>query len=298
MVTPDSDSDSQSPAKRVNLESSSGYLDPAANIEMEITTEKTSEVEDKTPEGENMEYEPTSVQKEVDELTAVQDTDHILNGVKETEYKSEEQDSEQTCQRVQNMKSVSDENECKEDNLIDSSKIEEQNLCENMDSEGLSNSFSDLTVWKIQSTSQKYLITQWNFDEINLPDFGKSFDTAETVKLMRPEKRLLPGNFDLVQDSYQFDRKAMLNKKSSKLYLNVEINMFDDSLEFSCPEIMTGYQNVKKSCRNWLEYKTHQWKASESWDRSRDLAHLYSDKMKPLVLPEDATSTSKYVKIN
>lgn len=155
-------------------------------------------------------------------------------------------------------------------------------------------SFSQEPVWKIQRpcASQKLNLSNWNFNEIVFPDFGTGVDGVDDVKLTRPQGRLLPGHFDLAKEQYHFNRKEMINKKTVK-YLSEEFSWNDESLEFSYPEIMTGHSDVKKSCKNWAEYKSCQNLYSKSWDRSQYLSHLYGDEVKPLVLPEDAASTSK-----
>ena len=177
---------------------------------------------------------------------------------------------------------------------IDHSDQSEQNNVRTF--QGLISEFTDLHVWNIHnvnaSQKQKYNIADWNFEEINFPDFGARVGD-KTVELQRPDGKLIPGHFDLAQENYQFDRKDMINKKAMK-NLPEDFDWSDEVLVFSYPEIMTDRVNVKKSCRNWTEYKNCQYQASASWDRSRDLPHLYGDKMRPVVLPEDAASTSEF----
>ena len=208
----------------------------------------------------------------------------------ETCAAGDEGESSVTACDVLNINEQEDE-EMKDSEVLNGS--EKQNPT-GLVSEGVMKSFSDLSVWTIRETSERLSVTKWNFDQLNLPNFGKGEDTDETVLLTRPQGRLMPGNLELAQECYQFDRKAMLNKKTTKQYRNDEVSLLDGSLEFSYPEIMRGQKKVKRSCRNWLEYKSQQWKASESWDRSHDLSHLYGDEIKPLVLPEDAVCTSKF----
>ena len=177
---------------------------------------------------------------------------------------------------------------------IDHSDQSEQNNVRTF--QGLISEFTELHVWNIHNVNasqiQKYNSANWNFEEINFPDFGASVGD-KTIELQRPDGKLIPGHFDLAQENYQFDRKEMINKKAIK-NLPEDFDWSDEVLEFSYPEIMTDRVNVKKSCRNWTEYKNCQYQASASWDRSRDLPHLYGSKVRPVVLPEDATSTSKF----
>ena len=179
-------------------------------------------------------------------------------------------------------------------NHRDQSEIEKVGIFQ-----GLVSDFSDLHVWKIDNASasrtHNYNVTNWNFDEINFPDFGTGIG-EKTVEIRRPDGKLLPGHFDLALENYCFDRKVMINKKATKS-LHEQFDWNEETLDFSYPDIMTDHVNVKKSCRNWTEYKNCQYHASASWDRSHDLPHLYGDKVGPVVLPEDAASTSMYTKI-
>ena len=164
--------------------------------------------------------------------------------------------------------------------------------------QGLVTEFSELSVWNINnnisSQAHIYKTANWNFEEIKFPDFGREVG-EKTVELRRPDGKLLPGHFDLAQESYSYHRVDMINKKATK-NLPEDFGWSDEILEFSYPDIMTDHVNVKKSCRNWTEYKSYQYQTSVSWDRSHDLPHLYGDKVRPVVSPEDATSTSKFSK--
>ena len=330
----DVESQGCSPAKKVNLDSSSDQME-FLDIKKDPILE-TDMSKDGGSEAENMDYE-VDIQK-TENKVADTDLQHTEQAFEDQNVENRKTD--QCVSDVRDMKSIYNEQgrvevetiEALQYNLSNKGKVPEhirlqdtgksfqekqdastdtihltensflsaattdqvQNDEDNNHSTRLSKLVSDLSVWKIQRTSQKLNHTDWNFDEINLPNLAISFEQGGTIDIKRPEKRFLPGNFDLAQDIYSYNSKEMLNKKSFRPYFNEEPGLFDDSHEFSYPEYLTGSQKVKKSCKNWHEYKTLQWKADESWDRSHDFPHLYGDKVKPLVLPEDATSTGKY----
>lgn len=316
-----------SPAKRVNIDSSSDEMECLDNEEPTLDADMSKD-SCSVIDAQNMDYEVTDLQKTENKVTDIEfqhteqafedqnkenkKADEGFSEVRHMKNMPDEQGSVETMQlslsnkgevpehiRLQDsdrsfQKQDTSTNSITECSFSVATADQDQNGKEIQQSAGLSKLFSDLTVWKIQKTSQKLNHTEWNFDEINFPNFGSTVEQGGTTDIKRPEKRLLPGNFDLVQDIYSYNSKEMLNKKSLKPYFNEEPSLFDDSHEFSYPEYLTGSQKVKKSCRNWQEYKTLQWKADESWDRSHDFPHLYGDKVKPLVFPEDATSTGKY----
>ena len=328
----DVESQGCSPAKKVNLDSSSDQME-FLNIEKDPILE-TDMSEDGGSEAQNMDFE-VDIQKTEDKVADTElqpmeqafedqnleneNTDQCVSDVRDMKSIYDEQGRVETIETLQyNLsnkgkglehirlqdtgKSFQEKQDTSTDtiHLIDNSFLaaaatnQVQNDEENNHSTGLLKLVSDLSVWKIQKTSQKLNHTEWNFDEINFPNLGIGFEQGGTIDIKRPEKRFLPGNFDFVQDIYSYNSKEMLNKKSFRPYFSEEPGLFDDTHEFSYPEYLTGSQKVKKSCKNWHEYKTLQWKADESWDRSHDFPHLYGDKVKPLVLPEDATSTGKY----
>ena len=286
--------------------------------EMEAQIDIVSNIEDVIPEKEHLELKEISADSSLSALISSsfklskfakgnENTAKIESNFNDDPQRGENMDENmeevETCAawdesessvRACNVLNINEQEDKEMKESVDLNGSEKENPTD-LVSGGFAKSFSDLSVWAICEPSGRLSVTKWNFDQLNLPNFGKGADTAETVVLTQPEGRLMPGNFELAQECYQFDRKAMLNKKTTKQYRNDEVSLLDGSLEFSYPEIMRGQKKVKKSCRNWQEYKSQQWKASESWDRSHDLSHLYGDEVKPLVLPEDAVCTSKFI---
>ena len=292
-----SDNDTGSLVKKMKIESNIPNSDEESK-EMAAQIDVVSNIDDVIPEKENLELEEISADNEA---KGNENTAKIESNFNDDPQRGENMDEVETCAAWDESESsvracdVLNINEQEDEEMKESEDLngsEKQNPT-NLVSGGFTKSFSDLSIWTIRETSGRLSVTKWNFDQLNLPNFGKGVDTAETVVLTRPQGRLMPENLELAQECYQFDRKAMLNKKTTKRYRNDEVSLLDGSLEFSYPEIMRGQKKVKKSCRNWQEYKSQQWEASESWDRSHDLSHLYGDEIKPLVLPEDAVYTSK-----
>ncbi|XP_045212212.2 tRNA-splicing endonuclease subunit Sen54-like [Mercenaria mercenaria] len=132
--------------------------------------------------------------------------------------------------------------------------------------------------------------SKWNFDEIKFPDFKNS---EERVSVQKPDVKYIPQDHEVsfCESEYSFEKKQYINTKKLKKKQQILDEALVQELDFSYPEIMTGWHKVKKSCTSWKEYKMAVKKEKASWDRSTIFPHLYGDKVKPLVKPELARST-------
>lgn len=145
----------------------------------------------------------------------------------------------------------------------------------------------------ITSSDTRVKYSSWNFDEIVFPNF---FSGDQVVNIHRPNTDYIPqgSDLDFHNKSYDYDKTKFINTKKDKKKNQLKDKESEKNLEFSHPDIMTGWQKVKKSCRNWTEYKQARIREKQSWNRSTAFPHLYNDKIEPLVKPESASCTCKY----
>lgn len=140
-------------------------------------------------------------------------------------------------------------------------------------------------------TAQKVSLpkySNWDFNEIVFPNFSTS---ESVISIPAPNKKCVPGHFNLSLSEYRFEKKLYINTKKEKRERGEKREEEIENLKFSFSEIMTNARKCGKSCKNWAEYKKGVKQKEECWDRSHDLPHLYADGLQPLVKPELATST-------
>ncbi|XP_060575614.1 tRNA-splicing endonuclease subunit Sen54-like [Ruditapes philippinarum] len=152
--------------------------------------------------------------------------------------------------------------------------------------EGLCNEMPGNKDNEVEETKQ----SRSNFDDIEFPNFKSS---SERVLVHSPNVKYIPQGPDVSfsETQYSFDKKLYINTKKIKRKQQILDEALVQELDFSYPEIMTSWYKVKKSCTNWQQYKMAVQKEKSSWDRKSVFPHLYGDKVKPLVKPENSRST-------
>ena len=208
------------------------------------------------------------------------------SGSKITDNQSESQIAQQqsACdiKEKENIKSE-DENVCSKGDMKHSDeKIATQ--CQ----EDTCNKMSENKRVEVKETKQ----SRSNFEDIEFPNFKS---TGDKVLVPCPNTKYIPQGCDVSFSDcvYSFEKKLYINTKKITRKQRILDEAVVQQLDFSYPEIMTGWYKVKKSCSNWKQYKAALQKEKSTRNRSAKFPHLYGDKVKPLVQPENSKSTCK-----